>query len=212
MPDAARDLRRRAVLRRRHDHAGDLGAVRGRRLEVATPALKPYVVPITLVVLVVLFAVQRKGTARRRRAVRPGDVLWFVALACSASATSSQHPEVLRGAQPAVCRCTSSREPVASASSALGAVVLAVTGAEALYADMGHFGRNAHPLRLVLLRASRAAAQLLRPGRADAARPRRGRQSLLSAGAGMGAVPPGGARDRGDGDRLAGGDLRRVLR
>ena len=57
-----------------------------------------------------------------------------------------------------------------TASSLLGAVVLAVTGAEALYADMGHFGRRADPHRLALLRLSGAAAQLFRPGRAAAAR------------------------------------------
>ena len=91
---------------------------------------------------------------------------------------------------------------------ALGSVVLCVTGAEALYADMGHFGKRPIRARLVRPGDAGAGAQLLRPGRDAAGRPGEGRQSVLRDGADLGALSadrPGDLRHR---DRLAGADHR----
>ena len=141
-----------------------LSAVEG--LKVVEPALEELVVPITAVIIVVLFAVQRRGTAAVGRLFGPVMIVWFVAIGACGVAGIVAHPEILGR----------SRRPTPSASSlghfgiaffALAAVVLAVTGAEALYADMGHFGRR--PITRGWLRPGAAGvhAELLRPGRAD---------------------------------------------
>ena len=146
-----------------------LSAVEG--LEVATPAFKPYVIPLTLIVLVALFAVQKRGTGQRRRAVRPGhDRLVRRRSRCWASIGIARAPQVLAALNPAVRGRDSWRRTARSASSRSGAVVLVVTGAEALYADMGHFGSAPDPARVDRARAAGARAQLLRPGRAAARR------------------------------------------
>ena len=120
-----------------------LSAVEG--LEVATPVFKPYVVPITLVVLVGLFLVQRKGTASVGRIFGPVMLLWFGVLAASGIVHISQNPHVLEAIDPrwAVQFLFTHQ---AQSLGVLGAVFLAFTGGEALYADMGHFG--AAPIRL----------------------------------------------------------------
>jgi len=89
----------------------------------------------------------------------------------------------------------------------LGAVVLAVTGAEALYADMGHFGKGAVRIAWFSIVGAGAGAQLLRPGRAADRAARGGEEPVLPAAAGLGALSDGRACHRGGGDRLAGGDL-----
>ena len=116
-----------------------LSAVEG--LEVATPALKPFVIPITLVVLFVLFYVQRHGTALVGAFFGPVMLLWFATLALLGVDNIVAHPGILHRAEPAL-RASSSCSPTGLALVAMGDVVLAVTGAEALYADMGHFGRK----------------------------------------------------------------------
>lgn len=120
-----------------------LSAVEG--LEVATPALKPYVVPVTIVVLVVLFLFQRHGTAKVGGFFGPITCLWFLALAGLGIRAITQRPEVLLAVWPAHGLRFLAEHAVLGFF-ALGAVFLAVTGAEALYADMGHFGRQ--PIRL----------------------------------------------------------------
>jgi KUP system potassium uptake protein len=120
-----------------------LSAVEG--LQVATPALRPYVVPAALVVLVSLFLLQRHGTARVGRLFGPVMVVWFGTLGLLGLSNVVQAPEVLLAANPAYAvRFFAANEGLAFV--AMGAVVLAVTGVEALYADMGHFGRR--PIRL----------------------------------------------------------------
>ncbi|WP_444814123.1 potassium transporter Kup [Variovorax arabinosiphilus] len=120
-----------------------LSAVEG--LEVATPVFKPYVVPITLVVLIGLFLVQRKGTASVGRMFGPVMLLWFGVLAVSGIAHIIRNPQVLEAIDPrwALQFLLTHR---AQSLGVLGAVFLAFTGGEALYADMGHFG--AAPIRL----------------------------------------------------------------
>ncbi len=120
-----------------------LSAVEG--LEVAAPALHEYVVPITLVVLTGLFMVQRHGTSRVGRFFGPVTVLWFISLAVLGVQHVVQNPAVLRALSPHYALVFMWSNP-GVAFIALGSVVLCVTGAEALYADMGHFGKR--PIRL----------------------------------------------------------------
>lgn len=114
-----------------------LSAVEG--LEIITPAFKPYILAITLVILVGLFAFQRKGTASVGALFGPVMVLWFAVLAMLGAAAIIQHPEVLVAINPLYAAAFMLANPLLSFF-ALGAVVLCITGAEALYADMGHFG------------------------------------------------------------------------
>jgi len=119
-----------------------LSAVEG--LEIATPALKSFVVPLTVVVLVVLFGVQRKGTAGIGFVFGPIMLAWFIVLAVAGVINVASAPQVLGALNPLVGVRFMLKHGV-GAFIALGAIVLAVTGAEALYADMGHFGRK--PIR-----------------------------------------------------------------
>ena len=116
-----------------------LGAVEG--IEVATPALKAYVVPISLLVLVLLFAVQRFGTAAVGRVFGPVLTLWFVTLAVTGALHVAQQPAILAALNP-LQAWHFLLDRGWHVFAALGAIVLALTGAEALYADMGHFGRK----------------------------------------------------------------------
>jgi len=116
-----------------------LSAVEG--LEVAAPGLESLVVPITLAILTALFAVQRLGTAAVGRAFGPVMAVWFAILGISGLVQVIQHPGVLRGLSPTY-GASFLVDHAGIALAALGAIVLTVTGAEALYADMGHFGRR----------------------------------------------------------------------
>ena len=119
-----------------------LGAIEG--LEVATPGLEKYVVPLTIVVLVALYSVQRHGTAGIGRFFGPVMIVWFAALAVMGVINIVQAPVILHALNPLHAFEFMLRERMI-AFVALGAVVLAFTGAEALYADMGHFGKK--PIR-----------------------------------------------------------------
>ena len=114
-----------------------LSAVEG--LKVATPALESWVVPIALVVLAALFAIQRFGTKAVGRLFGPVMGLWFTILAVAGLFQVFRNPGILRALSP-VYGIEFFAQNGLVAFLALGAVVLAVTGAEALYADMGHFG------------------------------------------------------------------------
>ncbi|WP_342781037.1 potassium transporter Kup [Tepidimonas alkaliphilus] len=120
-----------------------LSAVEG--LEVAAPGLQPFVVPLTLAVLTALFALQKHGTARVGALFGPVMLLWFAVLAALGLGPIVQHPQVLAALSPHHAWRFVIEQP-AVAFAALAAIVLCVTGAEALYADMGHFGRR--PIRL----------------------------------------------------------------
>lgn len=120
-----------------------LSAVEG--LEIAAPILHPLIMPITLVVLFILFWAQSKGTALVGAFFGPIMVLWFGTLAVLGVQGIMQNPNILNALNPIYAVHFFSVSPW-TAFVALGAVVLAVTGAEALYADMGHFGR--FPIRL----------------------------------------------------------------
>ncbi len=119
-----------------------LSAVEG--LGVATPAMSPWVEPIALVVLIMLFAIQRHGTRNVGKWFGPVMSVWFLTLAVMGVTNIAQAPEVLAAVNP-VYALEFFAVHKGYGFLVLGAVVLAVTGAEALYADMGHFGRG--PIR-----------------------------------------------------------------
>lgn len=114
-------------------------------LEVATPVLKPVIIPVTIVVLVLLFLFQQRGTASVGAVFGPVVVLWFVTLATLGIAQIAREPSVLAALNPLHGVGFLTRTGY-EGFLVLGAVFLVVTGCEALYADMGHFG--ARPIRL----------------------------------------------------------------
>ncbi len=123
-----------------------LSAVEG--LEVATPMFKPWVAPITLTVLLGLFAIQKQGTGKVGAWFGPITGVWFLTLAVLGVVNIQKTPMVLGALLPTHAALFCLAQPKLAFLS-LGAVVLAVTGAETLYADMGHFGRQ--PVRLAWL-------------------------------------------------------------
>jgi KUP system potassium uptake protein len=168
-----------------------LSAVEG--LEVAQPNLAHAILPIGIVILAVLFAGQRFGTHRVGRAFGPVMVIWFVTLAVLGVPHIVEHPGVLQGLSPTFAVAFFVDHPF-TAFIAMGAVVLAITGAEALYADMGHFGRR--PIRvawfalvfpaLILNYLGQAALIINDPSAVS--------EPVLPAGSGLGAVAVGRAR------------------
>jgi KUP system potassium uptake protein len=120
-----------------------LSAVEG--LEVAAPRLHDWIIPLTLLVLTALFAVQRFGTAGVGRWFGPITLVWFSVLVLLGLPHIAAHPGVLVALNPAYAFSFIAAQPII-AFVALGAVVLVVTGGEALYADLGHFGKK--PVRI----------------------------------------------------------------
>jgi KUP system potassium uptake protein len=123
-----------------------LSAVEG--LKVATPLFEPYVLPITVALLVGLFLIQSHGTGRVGRFFGPVVLVWFTVLGLLGAAQIVREPSILAGLSPLHGVALLIDHPRVGFI-LLGAVVLAVTGAEALYADMGHFGRA--PIRTAWL-------------------------------------------------------------
>ncbi len=120
-----------------------LSAVEG--LTIATPVFQPLVMPLSLAILVALFLVQKHGTGRIGRVFGPIILVWFLTIAILGVRSILNEPRVLWSLHPAY-GFEFLRSEGAHAFLSLGSVFLAVTGAEALYADMGHFGRS--PIRL----------------------------------------------------------------
>jgi KUP system potassium uptake protein len=116
-----------------------LSAIEG--LEVATPALGSYVIPLTLAILLGLFLMQYRGTARIGGLFGPIMVAWFLIIGLLGAVEIVQRPDILLALNPYYGARLLALEP-AKGAALLGAVVLAVTGVEALYADMGHFGKR----------------------------------------------------------------------
>ena len=117
-----------------------LSAVEG--LKVVNPSLKDLIIPVTAVIIVALFAVQRRGTAAVGRVFGPVMIVWFLVIAACGVAGIAEHPGILKALSPTYALDFLFGH-FGTAFFALAAIVLAVTGAEALYADMGHFGRRA---------------------------------------------------------------------
>jgi len=120
-----------------------LGAVEG--LGVIAPGLRDWVVPLALLVIVVLFALQRLGTGSIGKAFGPITLVWFIALTLLGLPHIAAQPEVLQALNPMMAIGFFAQHKT-TAFIMLGAVVLCVTGGEALYADMGHFGKL--PIRI----------------------------------------------------------------
>jgi len=120
-----------------------LSALEG--LNMATPALQPYVVPAAVAILLALFAIQSQGTAKIGHYFGPVMLLWFVCIALMGVSGIVRHPAVFAALNPAY-GLSYLFSNGATGFLVLGAVFLCVTGAEALYADMGHFGRG--PIRM----------------------------------------------------------------
>lgn len=116
-----------------------LGAIEG--LAVAAPGFDPWIVPIAIVILIGLFSIQRTGTARVGAFFGPVMLFYFLTIATLGVISIAQTPQVLTALSPHYAVLFFVSDPL-PAFLALGSVVLAVTGAEALYADMGHFGRK----------------------------------------------------------------------
>ena len=115
-----------------------LSAVEG--LKVSAPSLADLVVPIAITILTILFVSQRFGTHRIGSLFGPVMTLWFVTIGVAGLAHVLPHPDIIKGLSPSYAAAFVAERPFV-AFIALGAVVLCITGAEALYADMGHFGR-----------------------------------------------------------------------
>jgi KUP system potassium uptake protein len=116
-----------------------LSAVEG--LRVVNPELEPLVIPLTVVIILVLFTAQRLGTAKVARLFGPIMTLWFVSIGIAGASGIATDPGVLRVLSPTYAIGFFVADP-ASGFFAMAAGVLAITGAEALYADLGHFGRR----------------------------------------------------------------------
>jgi KUP system potassium uptake protein len=115
-----------------------LSAVEG--VKVAAPSLSSIVLPLAIAVLTGLFAIQRLGTHVVGRLFGPVMIIWFLTLAAAGANRLVHHPQIIRAISPTYAVDFFSSHP-SIAFISLGSVVLTVTGAEALYADMGHFGR-----------------------------------------------------------------------
>ncbi|MEO8803346.1 MAG: potassium transporter Kup [Rudaea sp.] len=120
-----------------------LSAVEG--LQVAAPALSHWIVPLAALIIILLFVFQNHGTGKVGAVFAPIMLLWFATLAVLGGIQIAQHPLVLRALSPYYAIEFFMNNGL-SAFFALGSVVLCITGAEALYADMGHFGKK--PIRL----------------------------------------------------------------
>ncbi|MEY3429092.1 MAG: Low affinity potassium transport system protein kup, partial [Pseudomonadota bacterium] len=131
-----------------------LSAVEG--LEVISPAFKKAVIPLTLIILFCLFAVQKRGTAGIGKFFGPITLVWFAAIAVLGLYHIATQPEILWAISPHYAVMFMWENP-GTTFIILGAVVLCVTGGEALYADMGHFGKK--PIRVALLLSNPAAVK-----------------------------------------------------
>ena len=123
-----------------------LSAIEG--LKIVTPAFDPYIVPATVVILIVLFAVQSRGTAQVAAFFGPITTVWFLAIAIPGIGQIAREPAVLAAFNPLLGVSFLAGHGMIGLVT-LGAVFLAVTGAEALYADLGHFGRR--PIQIAWL-------------------------------------------------------------
>ncbi len=185
-----------------------LSAVEG--LENLNPDTASAVVPVTLLIIIALFAIQHRGTERVGRLFGPIMALWFVVLAVTGVIAMLKNPAVLAALSPGYGLVLLVHRP-GVALAILGGVFLAMTGGEALYADMGHFGKRAGARRLVFHGLAGPGAELLRPGRHDPRPPGGGAPAALPARAGECAAVHGAAGNGRHHHRLAGHDHRRLL-
>ena len=184
-----------------------LSAVEG--LNIVTPLFRPYVVPITIVILIALFDPAPRH-ARIGGLFGPIMVVWFAVLAVLGIMHIVQAPQVLAAVNPLYAVAFFVHNGW-HGFLVLGTVFLVVTGRRGALRRHGPFRPPAHPPGLVLLRPARPAAQLLRPGLARAAPSGRGRELVLPARPFLGSPAAGGAGDGRLDHRFAGAYLRRLL-
>ena len=185
-----------------------LSAIEG--IEVVDPDFEQWVVPITVVIIVALFYVQRHGTANVGRAFGPVMVAWFIAIGACGVTGIVAHPEILKALSPTYA-LTFIVGHFEIAFFALTAVVLAVTGAEALYADMGHFGRKAITRAWLFVVLPALALNYLGQGALLIGDPGHDARTLLPADSRLGNMADGAIGHRRNGYRVTGRDHRRVL-
>ena len=186
-----------------------LSAIEG--VQVVDPSVSALVLPLTATVLILLFLLQRLGSGAVGRLFGPVMALWFAVIAAWGIHGIAGDPSILKALSPTYAGAFLFGH-FGTAFFSLAAVVLAVTGAEALYADMGHFGRGPITRAWLFLVFPACHPQLPGAGRPGPRRPRpRDQQPLLPAGARLGTGSHGDPGHRGDGHRLPGGHLRRVL-
>ena len=185
-----------------------LSAVEG--LKIVTPAFEPYVVPITVVILVALFAVQSRGTASVAAFFGPITLVWFIALGVAGLWHIAQNPGVLRAFDPSYGVGFLLDHGVIGLVT-LGAVFLVVTGAEALYADLGHFGRG--PIRFAWLFVALPALTInyFGQGALVLANPKAIENPFFLLYPDWALLPMVAARHRRDRDRQPGGHHRRLF-
>ena len=180
-----------------------LSAVEG--LKVVQPSLAAWIVPITAVIIFMLFAVQRYGTASVGRLFGPVMIVWFASIGACGVSGIIDHPQILKALSPTYA-VTFMLGHFDIAFFALAAVVLSVTGAEALYADMGHFGRRAITRGWLFLVLPACALSYLGQGALLLGdRVRRDRPVLL-AHPQLGTVADGAISNRRNGYRVSGSD------
>ena len=186
-----------------------LSAIEG--LKVDAPSLAPAVVPITVVILIGLFIMQKQGTGFIGKIFGPVMVGWFAVLAALGIHGIVQAPAVLAALSPLYAFDFLIHQNFHVSFAILGAAFLAVTGGEAMYADMGHFGRM--PIRLAWFAVALPALVLNYFGQAALliTDPTRDRKSVLPARPRLAALPAGRVRSARHRDRVAGDHLRRVL-
>ncbi len=185
-----------------------LSAVEG--LKLAAPALEHYVVPLTVFILVLLFAVQSGGTARVASAFGPVMIVWFTVLAVMGLIHISDDPSVLAAINP----WYGDSVPAHARHDRNGDAGRGISRGDrrrGALCGSRSFRTQADPGRMALFRAALASDQLFRSGRAGAFQSRRDREFLLPDGSGDPAVAAGRAGDRGDRDREPGGDHRRLF-
>jgi KUP system potassium uptake protein len=187
-----------------------LSAVEG--VGVAAPSLGRAIVPVTAVLLALLFAIQSRGTSRIGRVFGPVLIVWFVAIALLGIGQIRLHPEICAAFNPWYAIVFLRHSGLYPALLILGALMLVVTGGEAMYADLGHFGQRAIRTSWFGMVLSGVAAQLSRSRRlfAECGARRRG-QALLQSRSACAPVPHDRACDGRDHHRVAGTDLGRIL-
>ena len=186
-----------------------LGAVEG--LEIIAPELHPFIVPVTVVIVLALFAIQKRGTASVGPPVRAGDVR--VVRRAGGARAAADRSSIRRCWARSIPRYAVAFVAAQSAPRVPGAGRRRPRGHRHRGALRRHgpLRRRADPPRVALVRDAGARAQLFRAGRAAARRPGGDQEPVLPAGAAVGADSARRARDLRGGDRVAGGDLRRVL-
>ena len=185
-----------------------LSAVEG--LEVGTAAFKPYIVPISTGILIALFMIQRFGTGVIGLLFGPVCALWFISLGVVGIWNIAKAPLILQAVDPRYALHFVTGHGVASFL-VLGSVLLAITGAEALYADMGHFGKRAIRIAWFSIAAPGLVLNYFGQGALLIVQPAAIQKPVLSRLSGLGALSDGGARHRRDHHCFAGNYFRRVF-